>query len=964
MDRDPYFEPSDETLAAALAQLRADPPGPLSGLASLVARLSEGEEAPLPDHESLLRDLAERPLPYIPELRPDPGDLWPTAIRGLRLLLALVDALPDLDDDRAKALLRALYDHAEFLYCFNVTRSLTARALNGIFLTLAGFCLTGFPVAERWRLVGMTRLLSHLEPIGSALEQPGIQAARDLFGEEWMYRVPRLRDEPFGTLATEVILWVALRARQMGLPLIPAWAEYYFHLTGESLRHDRWVGLRVVTDKEFWGAIDLERPELAEVRQAVERGDYAAAREAYIRHVARLASLRDEYFVGRETDVDLTEADEICRDIFTLHAHMHHRHQFTDGVDWTLILFRDLESNVSLNYHYHPYVLEMAFRRTGDERYLTHLIRLLRSWQEVSPVPDRWQPLLQWRTLEVGNRSGQIWPMILMAVADQPRFQEEMLFDMARSYLEHGRYLLAHQAMFGNNWFQVESTGLGVTALLFPEFRESERFWHCALRRLEWVNRVCFLPDGFQAECSTTYHWFPVRGLTSLYELARLAGCDLPEEFADLVERAMAVYVGIAQPDLNVPLLNDCSPALLSVVGPLTLAAKLFPHRDDFRYLASRRGEGKPPDVTSIAYPHAGYYISRSGWDEGALYVIFDAGYYGLGHQHEDKLNFVLYAHGRPLIHDPSIYQYKRDEFEPYWRGPRGHNAILVDGKGQNRRLLDRPEPRPDPDTVWVVGERCDFGLGWYKDGFATRSIGYVPSEEDRASLDRSIWHARALFIVKGEYVVLSDWVLGDGEHTVEQIFHLAPVVEAPREDSIRPGLVVQEANGVVRSAEPELGNVALIPAFPERPGVRVETGQLDPVRGWAALYGKQPAHDVTYTLHTTLPAALPVVLWPQPAGQPSLPRVAPVVAQAEEGHPVALEVTTDEAVDLFILATKPVSVRWEGGAFDGQALWARRDASGAIRHIAAVRASGLTLAGQTILKAAEPQELFERSGL
>ncbi len=53
-------------------------------------------------------------------------------------------------------------------------------------------------------------------------------------------------------------------------------------------------------------------------------------------------------------------------------------------------------------------------------------------------MPDRWQPLLQWRTLEVGSRAGQVWPMILMACADQPRFRQEVLSEFVRSYLEHG----------------------------------------------------------------------------------------------------------------------------------------------------------------------------------------------------------------------------------------------------------------------------------------------------------------------------------------------------------------------------------------------------------------------------------------------------------------------------------------------------------------------------------------------
>ncbi|GAB4558889.1 MAG: hypothetical protein Kow0047_04340 [Anaerolineae bacterium] len=960
---DPYFTPSDETLRAAWLELRSAPPGPLSGLKPALAELA-GRSTP--ELKALLADVRAHPVPYTPEIDPNPSDLWPTAVRGLELLIALAGEVDQIDDGTGMAALRALHDHAEFLYCFNVTRSVPTRALNGAFLTLVGFYLTGLPLSADWRLAGMTRLISHLEPIGSALEQPGIRAAMELYGAALRGGIVGLKDQPLGEMACEIILWATRRARERGLPLIPAWGEYYFQITNEPLRHDLWIGIGIAGEEEFWAAIDLERPELATVREALERGDPEGARLAYAKHIARHTALRDTYFVGRQADlgrdgeIDLTEAEEICQDIFTLRAHMHHRHVFENGIDWTLILFDDIESNVSLNWHYHPLVLAMAFHHTRDQRYLEHLIRILGSWFEQSePAPDRWQPLLQWRTLEVGNRAGQIWPMILMAAGDQPAFQAQTLLDMARSYLEHGRYLLAHQAMFGNNWFQVESTGLGVIALLFPEFKEAERFWRCALRRLEWINAVCFLPDGFQSEVSTTYHWFPVRGITALYELALLLGKELPAEMGPMIERMFQVYVDIAQPDLLVPLLNDCSPANLSVVDPLTLAAKLFPHREDFRYLASRRAEGEPPAYTSCAFPHAGYYVSRSGWDERALYVIFDAGYYGLGHQHEDKLNFVLHAGGRSLIHDPSIYQYKQDEFEPYWRGPRGHNTIMVDGKGQNRRLLERPEPRPDPDTVWVQGARCDFGQGWYRDGFATRTPGPEGHVQDQESLDRTIQHARALMIVKGEYVVLVDWVLGDGEHTVEQIFHLAPIVEASRQDGVRPGQAQVTGRGLVASAEPDLANVALISVWDGQPGVRIETGQMDPVRGWAALYGKQPAHDVTYSVRTTLPLTLPVVLWPHGLGDDALPEVRRVSVEPE-AQAAAIEVATDRWHDLFVIAREPTIVRWASGSLEGQALWARLERETGARSITAVRAKALHLDGKEIFRHELPQDLVE----
>jgi len=95
--------------------------------------------------------------------------------------------------------------------------------------------------------------------------------------------------------------------------------------------------------------------------------------------------------------------------------------------------------------------------------------------------------------------------------------------------------------------------------------------------------------------------------------------------------------------------------------------------------------------------PHSSYYVVRSGWEPGAEFLVFDAGWWGAGHQHEDKLNFVYYAHGRPLVTDSGIYRYSDDEWERYFRGSRGHNSVLVDGLGQCRFLRTSPEEIP----VW-----------------------------------------------------------------------------------------------------------------------------------------------------------------------------------------------------------------------------------------------------------------------
>jgi len=46
--------------------------------------------------------------------------------------------------------------------------------------------------------------------------------------------------------------------------------------------------------------------------------------------------------------------------------------------------------------------------------------------------------------------------------------------------------------------------------------------------------------------------------------------------------------------------------------------------------------------------------------------MIIDAGPYGTAHQHEDKLNFELYAYGNHLVVDPGTYRYNEDS---PWRG-------------------------------------------------------------------------------------------------------------------------------------------------------------------------------------------------------------------------------------------------------------------------------------------------------
>ncbi|MDP6040417.1 MAG: heparinase II/III family protein, partial [Candidatus Latescibacteria bacterium] len=85
----------------------------------------------------------------------------------------------------------------------------------------------------------------------------------------------------------------------------------------------------------------------------------------------------------------------------------------------------------------------------------------------------------------------------------------------------------------------------------------------------------------------------------------------------------------------------------------------VFPERKEFEWVATGGAQGEVPNYTSVLFPYAGYAVMRTGWDENATYVAFDGGMPGYGHIHFDKLNLILWSHGRELLYDGGGGQYE-----------------------------------------------------------------------------------------------------------------------------------------------------------------------------------------------------------------------------------------------------------------------------------------------------------------
>jgi len=602
---------------------------------------------------------------------------------------------------------------------------------------------------------------------------------------------------------------------------------------------------------------------------------------------------------------DLQDAEQTCSNLITLRAHMLVRHQFGSEIDWNLRLFDDVESTVSLGCQFFIRNLADAYGETGKEKFAVHAARLLWSFYRLAPLPNHRQFQGPWRTLEVGNRQANQLPTTLGTLGHTDAFDDATHAMLARSRYEHMRYALAYCGG-ANNWYQVEAAGMAVASLLSPELKHADAYLRVAMRRLKWINSFAYYNDGFQFELTHLYHVFPTSSLFSVVNVAKARGVTLPADYTSLVERAHEMYLYSRQPDWYLPMFNDCNPIPTTAAPILAAAAQTF-ERDDFRWGATLGKEGKAPEHTSYAWHDSGLYVMRDKWGEEGQYLHFDGAPWGASHQHEDKLNFVLYSHGRLLLGDPNIYSYAWTEQTHYFKSSRAHNVVLVDGKGQARKY--RPEAKLSTlgRNEWVSQPGFDFVSSEYCEGFALDPFDSTRSNAVPA-IEQGLTHRRAIFYVKPGYWILCDRIHGDGpqaERKLEQLFHIAPIVEQGAAEPLRAGNVSLSPEAILTEDE-GLGNLAIIPVDGDGISVRAQKGETTPAVGWYGVLGEFPAWDVTVETTTALPARMDAVLYPQAPGSSAKPQVQRLLAN---DNVTALRITGEGLDDTFILCEEGAGV-------------------------------------------------------
>ncbi len=605
----------------------------------------------------------------------------------------------------------------------------------------------------------------------------------------------------------------------------------------ELLAH---VGARQwMTDTELFVSLDLDLPALAAVKKNFKAGHIAAAKAALAKHFRQRTTPR-WHFDWRQPA--FRDPKSRARSVSAADKILLHKFDYPKGpgqkstldfgakIDWTANP-TDGEArthlwNESINRHFHFRTLADAYWETGQDKYAKEIADEILDWTASNPAPmlsngNRMPNGCEaWQTLTTGIRLADTWPHALYRCLGSPAFSDDAICAMLKSVNEQARHLRRWTSL--GNWLTAESNGLYTAGVLFPEFRHAREWRRVALERLYKQLDDEVYPDGMEYELAAGYNCWVLREFANILELADLNDLrgEVPADFLAKMEKMFNYLLYASMPGGQIPGLNDSGNA--DIRKELAAGFKLFPQRQDFQFVATGGKSGHAPTETSHAFHYVGHYVMRSGWDKDATYLLFDAGPFGFGHQHEDKLHFVLWSHGRQLVLDPGNFSYDKSRWRRYVLSTDSHNTIMVDGEGQQRRgrretyFWPRPWTLPAPptdDTRWFSTPEADCAVGTYANGYETANSSAVT-------------HQRRIVFVKREriFLVMDTLTPRDKrEHRYEALFHLDAA-----------NATIDEKTKTVRTENAD-ANLAIVPLADNGLSVQVVKGKEDePVQGWA----------------------------------------------------------------------------------------------------------------------------------
>jgi hypothetical protein len=281
--------------------------------------------------------------------------------------------------------------------------------------------------------------------------------------------------------------------------------------------------------------------------------------------------------------------------------------------------------------------------------------------------------------------------------------------------------------------------------------------------------------EGMWYENSWGYHYYTLTALTHMAECGRRLSADLYSH--PLLKKMYLLAFDYQMSDGSLPRFGDAvqdSPNRPSVNEFAYAVYKderlipTLPAKPSFDSVMLGRDASKTVTAAlptrSTLMKVAGHAMLRTN-GPGKLSAAMTFGPYGGFHGHYDKNSFVFFGHGEELGVDPgraASQAYRLPIHSQWYKATAGHNAILVDGKGQNA----------------AAGKLISFTEG---DGFvavaADAGKAYKDKEKDADKDEEGdklkVTHKRLLVLTETYLLIVDELESQDGnEHVFDWVYH------------------------------------------------------------------------------------------------------------------------------------------------------------------------------------------------
>jgi uncharacterized heparinase superfamily protein len=187
-----------------------------------------------------------------------------------------------------------------------------------------------------------------------------------------------------------------------------------------------------------------------------------------------------------------------------------------------------------------------------------------------------------------------------------------------------------------------------------------------------------------------------------------------------------------------------------------------------------------------------------------------------LGHRHNSRLSYELFAFNQRFIVDPGTYLYTPDPvMRNLFRSTAYHNTVVVDSQEQNEMSME---------SLFTIGQKARVKVNMWR---VTDEYDVLDAEHNGyQTLRDPVIHRRQVLFNKAEgYWIIRDILTAEGSHRFDLYFHFSPMdVTADKDSPLVVRAQMLGANLVVIPIEVDAVTLAVEKGWvSDRYGVKTE---------------------------------------------------------------------------------------------------------------------------------------------